>query len=445
MSERPVIFLHVEKRQLPQKVNYLFAYSVALFLMTLGLLTDPLPEVLAGFGRILTSPSQLFTDFIALGNLGSACFNSGLLMLISILLIQRQHVHLTGPLYAGIFTVAGYSFFGKNLYNSIPIMLGVYLYARYMKKPFAHYLLVSLFGSALSPVVSFITFGLGLPLAWGVALGYLAGILIGACLPLLAAQFLHFHQGFTLYNVGFTSGIIAMFFTGFIRMCSVEVTNQNIISSDAHEFLLVLSLCAFFGMLLLGLALMFKLRTPWRNLQTILNSSGKLMTDFVVIAGLGPTLVNMALMGFLLLGYVLVVQGTLSGPVIGALLSAVGFSAFGNHIKNSLPVLIGVFLVSTFTSFHDVNQTGVLVAAIFATSLAPISGYYGSIYGVIAGVLHMTLVFNVGYLHGGLNLYNNGFSSGFVAGFLVPLLDNFTQVGREKRIRGKRDLKENRG
>ena len=45
----------------------------------------------------------------------------------------------------------GFSFFGKNLYNTIPIILGVYLYAKAIGQPFGEYVLHSMFGTALEP------------------------------------------------------------------------------------------------------------------------------------------------------------------------------------------------------------------------------------------------------------------------------------------------------
>lgn len=105
--------------------------------------------------------------------------------LISVLLARFHKIQVTGPVVAAFFAVAGYSFFGKNLYNSIPIILGVYLYAFLMKKPYAQYIMISLFGSALSPVISYITFGMGLPLYLGASLGYLSGIIIGSLLPIV--------------------------------------------------------------------------------------------------------------------------------------------------------------------------------------------------------------------------------------------------------------------
>ena len=62
------------------------------------------------------------------------------------------------------------------------------------------------------------------------------------------------------------------------------------------------------------------------------------------------------------------------------------------------------------------------MAAIFGTTLAPVSGYYGPLAGVIAGFVHITLVSHVVVMHGGLNLYNNGFMEDSLQWYSVPIL-----------------------
>lgn len=436
-----VLYIHPPKKEISQKHKYLFLIVFSLALILVGIFSAPLSETMAGMKRIILSPSNLTTDYLALGNLGSAFLNSGLLTLFSVLVARFHKTQVTGPMVAGFLTVAGCSFFGKNMYNSIPIMLGVSLYALILKKPVAQYMMVSLFSSALSPVVSYIAFGMDLPLFPGMILGQLAGLVIGALLPPLTTHMLNVHQGFTLYNVGFTSGFVAMIVTSLLRLCDYEVTGRNIVSSEYHTFLLIFLFALFAVMFLWGYILNHK---QFRGLKQIYQTSGKLVTDFIAISEMGPTLMNMGMMGAVLSFYVLLIQATFDGVIVGAIISAVGFSAFGNHIRNSVPILIGVFLVSHFTPMYHVTDTSAVVAAIFGTSLAPISGYYGWFYGITAGVLHMALVGNVGYLHGGLNLYNNGFSSGFIAVFMVPLLDNLANNRKERLQNGKTAGKKNR-
>lgn len=104
---------------------------------------------------------------------------------------------------------------------------------------------------------------------------------------------------------------------------------------------------------------------------------------------------------------------------------ATGFGAFGKHPRNIIPVLTGIYLASV-VGVYETHATGVVVAAVFGTALAPIAGKYGAVAGVLAGALHLSIVMNTGYLHAGMNLYNNGFSAGFVGGILDPILEVLT-------------------
>lgn len=428
-NSKRVIFMSLDKRPVTQQQSYLFVGIFCLVLIIVGLSSATVTSVMAGLIPIMTSPSNLLTDYFVIGGFGSAFFNSGFLTLLSLLLCRYHKIQLNGPVIAALFSVAGFSLFGKNLFNSIPILIGVYLYSYLVKRPYSQYVMISLFGSALSPVISYIAFGIGFPYWQSVPISYLVGILIGLMLPPTSAQALNFHQGFSLYNVGFSSGIIAMFFTGALRLLDYDITTRMIVSNAYNSFLFRFLFILFSGFFAIGFLLNGR---SFKGLLAIFHSSGKLVTDFVAVAGVGATVMNMAVMGALMTSYVYLVNGVMNGPIVGAIFFAVGFSAFGNHLLNSLPILLGVFLASQFTPLYDVDHTSTLIAAIAGTSLAPISGYYGKRYGVLAGFLHMALVNNVGFLHGGLNLYNNGFSAGFVAAFLVPLLDNF-KFSRRKR------------
>ncbi|MDA9470258.1 DUF1576 domain-containing protein [Enterococcus sp. 5H] len=432
------LFLHTDKK-LPEKNqtnrSYYLLIGYCILLLIIGFLSEPFTTLLAGMILILTSPSNLLTDYIELGTLGSAFVNSGLLTLISVLLAKKEKVPINGAIIAALFTVSGCSFFGKNLYNSIPIIIGGLCYARLVKKPFSQFIVVSLFGSALSPIISYLTFGLSLPFAFSVPLGCIVGILIGMILPPLASHVLTFHQGFSLYNVGFTSGLIAMIFTGILRMFGWKIEGKNLISTAYHKELLLFLIFLFLLMFLVGFILNhFSLK----GFKAISKTSGKLITDFISIAGIGATMMNMAIIGLLLVGYTQLSHSTLNGPIVGAILSAVGFSAFGNHLLNSLPLLVSVYLTAQLSSVFEIDQTTVVLAGIFGTGLAPIAGYYGITFGLLAGFLHMSIVTNVSYLHGGLNLYNNGFSTGFVAAVMVPLLDNILQIRKVKQHARKR-------
>jgi hypothetical protein len=162
-------------------------------------------------------------------------------------------------------------------------------------------------------------------------------------------------------------------------------------------------------------------RQAWQKLGWILRQAGRSPSDFVTDAGIGPSLLNMGLTGAIGTAYVLAVGGDLNGPTLGAILTIVGFSAYGKHARNIMPIIIGVFLASTLKDWSAHDPSAVL-AALFGTTLAPIAGRFGWRWGIVAGFVHSSVAQTVGQLHGGLVLYNNGFAAGLVAAILVPVI-----------------------
>ena len=155
--------------------------------------------------------------------------------------------------------------------------------------------------------------------------------------------------------------------------------------------------------------------------RRVIREPGQSPSDFIAIAGLAPVLLNMGLSGAVGMAYVLAVGGELNGPVIGALLSIVGFAAFGKHPRNFVPIIAGVFLGSLAKPWGAADPS-ILLAALFGTNLAPIAGRFGWYWGVVAGFIHSSAALSVGSVHGGLNLYNNGFAAGIVASILAPVI-----------------------
>ncbi len=411
----------------------IFFYCLVLILPALFLGRPA--EIWQGTVAILLSPSQLITDYMAVGGISATLLNSGIVTLLTLAFLFFKRIQLTGPVTAALFTISGFSFFGKNLFNSLPIMLGGYLYAKLRDLPYSRTVLVGLFSTALSPLTSLVAFGLGLPIWAGVILGYCLGILVGLVMPPLATAFLRFHAGFNLYNVGFTAGVVGMFVAGFFRMFGIEVENVSIVIRDRQLILILWVISACLLLIFFGL---------WCHrgsgdeplgslLRQLISKPGQLVTDYVSLYGRGVTTVNMGLMGLVALAYILLVRGRLSGPNLGAILTVIAFSAFGVHIRNATPVMAGVFLAAVANRVPFNNEAAVM-AALFGTTLAPIAGHYGPLPGLVAGFLHMAVVLNIGGVHGGVNLYNNGFSGGFVAAVMVTLLEEIRLAKREKHI-----------
>ncbi|NBG88259.1 DUF1576 domain-containing protein [Isachenkonia alkalipeptolytica] len=398
------------------KYYVILGYAIAILLSSL-IFNTPM-EILRGMQAIIVAPSILVSDYFEIANIGSALFNSGLLMIVAIGIARKNEVNMNGPLMAAILTIGGFALFGKNLYNILPILFGVFLYSRVQKEKYNKFILPAFFGTALGPLVSQVSFGYDFPLIQGILLAVTFGTLAGFVLPSLAAHFVRFHQGFNLYNIGFTCGVTGMVFMAVFRAFGYDHEGVLFVSSGNNPaFSLYLGLL-FTSFIVVGL---YFNRWRFKGYKNLLTHAGQLVTDFVTISGFGITMINMGILGLISTLYVVMVNGELNGPIIGGIFTIVGFGAFGKHTKNILPIFVGIYLATLF-NIWDVNSTGALLGALFGTTLAPISGRFGWPYGVLAGFLHMAMVMNVGAVHGGMNLYNNGFSGGFVAAFLVAII-----------------------
>lgn len=412
-----------------RRAQLLFLFSFPVLLLLSAFALEPPAALAAGLGRIIVSPSLLLTDYLAVGGRGATLLNAGLCGLACAALVVICRVDVNGPFLAAVYTVIGFAFFGKNILNIWPIFAGVWLHTRYQGIPYRNALLVALFGTTLAPLTSFFAFAAGLQPLPGVALGTFLGLLAGVILPPMASHMLRFHDGYNIYNIGFTGGIIGSFVIANMRSFEFAVAPVSLLCDTWHVFFAVYFTAVSAALLLAGLA--FSRRDPagaWRAYRQICRSSGRLVSDFTAIGDYGSTVCNMGIMGLLSVAFVLLLGGTFNGPVIGGLLTVVGFAAFGKHPPNCLPVLAGVVLASLFKVW-DIPATTVVIAGLFGTTLAPIAGQYGPLAGLAAGFFHLSVVMNVGVLHGGINLYNNGFAGGFVAAFLVPVLDFLKRNG----------------
>lgn len=417
-KEREDVF---ETNKVTEQNKFLVILGYSVLLLLSAFLFNSPAEIIEGMISLTKAPSILVTDYMAVGNVGAAIFNSSLLMVIATLIAKKSKVDFNGPIIAAIFTIGGFALFGKNTYNVWPILLGVLIHAKIKGEKFSKFIIVAFFGTALGPLISQITFGYELPLAKAIFFANLAGLIVGLILPALGAHFVKFHQGFNLYNIGFTAGIVGTFFMALLRSLGFDNPRTLYLAEGYNRVLGIYLTIIFISMIILGYIFNNK---SFNGYTSLVKRSGRAVTDFVVLDGFGLTLVNMGLVGFITMGYILAVGGQLNGPIIGGIYTVVGFGAFGKHSKNIIPIMIGVYL-GALLNVWDVNAIGPLLAALFGTTLAPVAGEYGWKFGIVAGFMHMAMVMNVGGLHGGMNLYNNGFSGGIVAAILIPVIDAF--------------------
>lgn len=68
--------------------------------------------MLKGLYTIIVDPDLLITDYIGVGGLGASFVNSGLLTLVSIYILYRLKVKVTGATISTIWLMSGFALFG---------------------------------------------------------------------------------------------------------------------------------------------------------------------------------------------------------------------------------------------------------------------------------------------------------------------------------------------
>ena len=372
-----------------------------------------------GLWVIVASEGALLTDYFALAGPGGALLNAALVTLVSLLVLRRSVGELTGSNLLVLGLMSGFSLFGQNIANLWPILAGAFLYAKWRKEPFGKYVTAGLLGASLGPVVSYLWTR---PAPWAVPVALAVGLLIGFVLPALAAYTARLQNGMDLYNLGFACGLLALVGMPVLFALGGEPTTKSLWSVE-YTAPLALGLGTVCVLLLLW-GSFFAGQKPgdaWRAFFTLCRDSGRAGCDFLKSYGGAAVLLNTACVGLLGLGYILLIGGEVNGPTLGAILTMMGFAACGKHPRNCLPIMVGVWL-STCLPATSPTAHGSQIAALFGTTLAPLSGCFGAPFGVLAGFLHGCVVLRTGAPVAGVNLYNNGFSGGLIATVLYPIL-----------------------
>ena len=407
-----------------QSRNHLVLPLAAAFgaaLMLFGLLQDPLPTILAGLRTIVISEDVLITDYIALAGMGAAFVNAGLVTLVSALILYLTKDPPNGYTLVTLGLMSGFSLFGKNIANIWPIMLGTALYALLKHESFARYVNVAMLATSLGPIVSFMG---STAHPW---LGFLFGLVIGFLIPPVSEYAYRIQNGMNLYSLGFACGLMAMMMVPAFKAFGLTPAPAYIWSTGNNRLLGCTLLCLCLVFFLCGLAHGPKkaLAAYWKLLHT----SGRSPSDYLRVFGPAPVLINMGINGLIATGYVLLIGGDLNGATIGAIFTVIGFSGYGKHAFNIVPVMAGV-LLGSLLNHVAVNDSALQLAGLFGTTLAPFAGFFGWPFGILAGLLHSSVVLHAGLPLEGMNLYNNGFSGGLVAIVLYPIITSLLRHRR---------------
>ncbi|MEY8355848.1 DUF1576 domain-containing protein [Lachnospiraceae bacterium 54-53] len=393
---------------------------VPIYFIAAGFFLQPYDGILRGVITIIREPDFLITDYFAIGGVGASFVNAGVLTLASIVIVYFLGMEMSGHTITSCFLMFGFSLFGKNILNIWAIMMGICLYSFYHKTSITRYIYVGFYGTCLSPIITQIMQIGNLPLGVRLVLSIFVGISIGFVLPPLSTHTHYSHKGYSLYNVGFSAGIIATVIVSMMKSFGISTESRLIWYTGQNMLFARLLGVLFVGMMIFAF---FLSDDVGRRYLKILKTYGVSGTDYVKSEGFGPALLNMGINGIVSTLLILVIGGDLNGPTIGGIFTVAGFGATGKHLRNILPVMVGV-MVGAGTKEWSITDPDALLALLLSTTLAPVAGEFGVLAGILAGFLHSSVALNVGVVCGGMNLYNNGFAGGLVATFLVPVVQS---------------------
>lgn len=385
--------------------------------VTFGLIVSGPRAVLAGLGDILVAPDVLITDFADLGGLGAAFAQAGLLTLIACASYVLLGATVDGGAVGCLYMVLGFGLFGKTLINVWPILAGVALYGLYQRQHPRELLTTAWFATALAPVFSEFAFNTALPRWTSIPLGLAIALVIGFAASPVAANLYRAHNGFTLYNMGFVAGVVGAVVVSVGSSFGLAPQPAMTWTSGHNRELYWLVGATLAAVVVTAFVAD---RRPWQGYLALHRRTGQAPADFIKSDGAGPTLLNMAVVGLLATLAMIAIGVDFNGPVVGGIVSIIGFGACGKHSVNVIPVMAGV-IIGALVKPLGLTDPSVVWAIMFGTCLAPIAGRFGPHWGVVAGFLHVSAAQVGGALTAGLNLYGNGFAAGLVAAVVSPV------------------------
>lgn len=394
-----------------------------------GFIVSPPAEAFAGLLTLITSPTQLTMDAFHVGGVGGAFLNVGLVGLCSTGVLAISHSKLSGVSLMAFFLTYGFSFFGMNILNIWPCILGTYLFTRQQKVHFAAHVNTALFSTSLSPFVSEIIWryplfdGLPCEFLLRILAAFAVGGLAGFLMPILCTHSPNLHKGYSLYNAAAVAGYIGVMLYAVMYQALNVSPPSNATPGDSNPFIVntyMIFTCA--GLILAGF---FFNEKSFRGYNKLFFCSGY-RTDFSRTLGIPITMIHIGFFGLYVTLYYNIIGAPMNGPTLGSILCLLAVAPCGAHLLNVMPILFGYALASQLFHFN-LNAQSIVVGVSFACALCQIAGHFGAICGVFAGMLHAALVSTVVSFHAGFCLYNGGFTSGICAIILVPILEHFFQ------------------
>lgn len=426
--------------------NRITVLILGLILIFIGLFyTTDLVELTEGIYNIFVHHHQIDSNLLSVaGNTGSLWVNSGLIMISCWLTYFLGGSKMKGIDIAAAIQIFGFSFYSLSLIAVWPSFFGAQLEAKVNKKAMADNLAVAWFTTAVSPIVStfifhFSGFTPGSPLA--VITAFTIGFVLGFISSMLAGYMKVLHKGRLLFNMGFTTGIVAWFFYNFVKYIGLEIGPLDEIpvpEYDWRPYFTFMSIALYF--IVMG-AIYDKGLTKYFNTLFWTSTDGG---DYCADYSKGSAWINVGVVSMVALTLVAIVvpHGQLEDGTLAGVFTAGGFAAFGVTLRSWLPMYFTAYITSftlggiegliTQNDFlmganQKLTSLGSISASMHIAGSSPVVKRDGLLPAVIVTVLHVMNTGNTSVLTGWMHSYNNGFSQGIVLVLFYPVWYYFSK------------------
>jgi len=413
------MLVHARDEKFKIPVDYYIIFSICILFIIFAFSMDSPSEILSGYIKIHLSRSVLITDYIALAGIGAALINSAVLVIFNLFILIAVKRDPNGKVIAALFLTFGFSLFGKNLLNTVPIMAGVWLYGRTHGKKFTEMVVTAMISTTIAPIVSEMIFLNDHFSIIKFIAAYLIGIFVGFIFPLIADYVQGMHNYYCLYNGGIAGGFIATMFAGFLRGIGIEIAPMDLWDTTYTKELAVLVYSIALALIIYGLV-SEKFFNAVKKYKTLLCEHDPYDCDYLLKYH-NTCYINIGIMCIVSASLMLILKRPINGPVLGGIFTVSGFAACGKHLRNAIPIIIGS-IIAGYLNHLDFDASVNTLAILFSTGMAPIAGRYGWHWGIITGFLHVSVAVFIGDINGGLNLYNNGFAGSFISVLILPII-----------------------
>ena len=438
-----------------------FAFLSLCFLIASVCMPDR-NTMFSGVWKIMTQTCKISTNYFALGGYAATFLNMGLVGLFCTALVCLPGSKPNNVTTLGVLLTIGFGSWGMNLFNMIPTILGVMLYAAVKKEKLGAVSNAMLYSTGIAPLISDLLFRYPgveyIGFNWlGLGIGLFVGLIIGFFLPAGLAHAPNVHKGYDHYSAALPIGMTAFFLRAVLYNVLLGTTPaKQGLSTMAAPTANAFWACNIFAISLFALLIIFALLMGCkpRDYWALMKDSGH-GVSFTAKYGFAPFLMNAGVFGLMIVGYfnfaaLIDVNASMSnvwtGMTFGIVFCMLATCNSGSHPRNVLPIMVGYVAFSYLFGWLSgllgvesfalsIGSQSILIGLCYANGLSPIAGKYGFGYGILAGGLHYLLVSAVPDMHGGFLLYNGGFTAALICLMLVPQLEKFCKTKEERRER----------